>query len=302
MRLPHDEQVLEKTKDDVRAFWDANPCGLKFTPDEIGTQAFFEAVEAFRYEAEGHILDFLPLDQVAGKRVLEIGCGMGTDGSQWAQHGATYVGMDLTPTAVRLTKKRFQMFDLPGAMLEGDAENLPYVDNTFDFVYSHGVLHHTPDTQRTFDEVHRVLKPGGQAIIMLYHKNSWNYWGNIYLLRRLGTALLALPGGPKLVSRLTGERVERLSEHRENLKKQGLKYLKMETFLSQNTDGPGNPIAKVYTRKQVGHLFGKFTNVNTRVAFLNRRWLPLIGSMLSPAMEKKLASRIGWHLWIFVTK
>jgi SAM-dependent methyltransferase len=290
------------TKDLVREFWENNPCGFKFTPSDIGTRQFFEAVERFRYEAEGHILKMLPLSRVEGKSVLEIGCGLGTDGSQFAKHGAKYVGMDLTSMAVQLTQRRFQLFGFPGSLLEGDAENLPFEDEAFDIIYSHGVLHHTPDTQRTFDEIHRTLRTGGQAILMLYHRHSWNYWGNIVFLRRLGAALLAFDWGPSLVNRLTGENIERLKQHQQNLREQGARYLRLDNFLCQNTDGPGNPLSKVYTRSQVKKMLKKFSKVETQVAFLNRRWLPLVGKFLPASIESRLARLWGWHLWIFAIK
>jgi SAM-dependent methyltransferase len=286
----------------VQAFWDEHPCGVKFAPGEIGTQYFFEEIEKHRYLTEGHILKMLPLDQVQGKRVLEIGCGLGTDGGQLARHGANYIGMDLTPTAVQLTRRRLQLFKLPGMVLEADAENLPFKEGSFDIVYSHGVLHHTPDTQRAFDEVHRVLCVGGQAVIMLYHRDSWNYWGNIMFLRRLGTALLAFDWGPSVVHRLTGESIDRLRQHQEYFCKQGIGYLRRDVFLSHNTDGPGNPLSKVYTRSQVRQMFCRFSTVKTKITFMNRRWLPGIGKWMSKSTEEWLASHWGWHLWVFATK
>jgi len=296
-------QILDgSVKQFVREFWDDHPCGVKFAPGEIGTRYFFEEVEKHRYATEGHILKFLPLKQVQGKRILEIGCGLGTDGGQLARHGANYIGMDLTPTAVQLTRRRFQLFKLRGAVLEADAENLPFKDSSFDMVYSHGVLHHTPDTQCAFDEIHRVLCVGGQTIVMLYHRSSWNYWGNIMFLRRLGAALLAFEWGPSIVHLLTGESVERLREHQENLRRRGMDYLRQDVFLSHNTDGPGNPLSKVYTRSQVTQMFCKFAKVNTKVAFMNRRWLPIIGKWIPKQVEERLATHWGWHLWVFATK
>ena len=107
--------------------------------------------------------------------MLEIGCGPGIDLVQLAGAGACVTGMDLTPPAVRLARRHLQISKLPGSVLEGNAELTPFADGTFDAVYSHGVLHHTVDTQRAIDEVHRVLKPGGEAVIMLYHRVSW-FW------------------------------------------------------------------------------------------------------------------------------
>src|SRR6266699_3450587 len=125
-----------------------------------------------------------------GLKVLEIGCGLGTDGAQFAEAGADYTGVDLTEAAVELARRRFELFSLPGKFQTADAENLAFADDSFDLVYSHGVLHHTPETEKAIQEIHRVLRPGGRAVVMLYHRGSYNYRINISLLRRAGAKLL----------------------------------------------------------------------------------------------------------------
>ena len=302
MRNGNSKSKGNSIKQLVQKFWDEHPCGVKFAPSEIGTRYFFDELDKHRYETEGHILKLLQPIQVRGKRVLEIGCGLGTDGGQFVRKGANYIGMDLTSASVQLARRRFQLSKLSGVVLEADAEDIPFEDETFDLVYSHGVLHHTPDTQRAFNEIHRVLRGGGQAIIMLYHRDSWNYWGNIMFLRRLGAALLLFDWGPSIVHYLTGESVERLRQHQGNLRRQGGGYLRRDVFLSKNTDGPGNPLSKVYTRSQIKWMFNRFTTVETKAAFMNRRWLPVIGRWISQRVEERLASHWGWHLWIFATK
>jgi ubiquinone/menaquinone biosynthesis C-methylase UbiE len=182
-----------------------------------------------------------------------------------------------------------------------DAEQLDFADNTFDIVYSHGVLHHTPDTAGAIREVHRVLKPGGRAVVMLYHRNSYNYRVNISMLRRAGVHLLRWNSGVKLVHLLTGESEDALLEHSRRLKKER-EYLSSEEFLSQKTDGAGNPLARVYSQNEARELFKNFSKVEFKVHFLNKKWLPLIGLILPLSIEKKLASRWGWHLWIYGTK
>src|SRR5437660_7359415 len=200
-------------KERVRAFWQAHPCGVKFSDAEMGTREFFERVEAHRYSKEWHIPEAANFSSAKGLRVLEIGCGMGTDGAQFAKAGADYTGVDLTEAAIELSRKRFELFGLRGAFRVADAENLDFADGSFDLVYSHGVLHHTPDTARAVREIHRVLKPGGRAIVMLYHRGSYNYRVGIRVLRRAGARLLRSEGGIKIVHQLTGEPVESLQEH-----------------------------------------------------------------------------------------
>ena len=149
--------------------------------------------------------------------VLEVGCGLGTDGAQFAKAGANYTGIDLTDAAVDLARRRFELFQLPGTFRVADAERLDFPDNTFDIVYSHGVLHHTPDTAAAVREIHRVLRPGGKAVVMLYHRDSYNYRVNISMLRRTGVQLLRWNAGVKLVHLLTGEPEESLREHARQL-------------------------------------------------------------------------------------
>jgi SAM-dependent methyltransferase len=289
-------------KDRVRAFWQANPCGTKFSDAEPGTRLFYERVEEHRYTKEWHIPAAAGFDASRGLRVLEIGCGLGTDGAQFARAGADYTGIDLTEAAVDLARRRFELFDLPGEFRTADAENLDFADATFDLVYSHGVLHHTPDTERAVKEIHRVLKPGGVAKVMLYHRDSYNYRINIGVLRRAGAHLLKTEPGLNLVHHLTGEPVESLREHARRIKEDSESYLAPGEFLNQHTDGAGNPLARVYSRREALELFKDFSRVELRTYFLNKRWLPLIGNILPRFLESRLASRWGWHLWIYATK
>jgi ubiquinone/menaquinone biosynthesis C-methylase UbiE len=289
-------------KERVRAFWQANPCGTKFADAPPGTRRFYELVEDHRYRKEWHIPQAADFGGASGLTVLEIGCGLGTDGAQFAKAGADYIGVDLTDAAIELAQKRFELFDLPGKFQTADAEKLEFADDSFDLVYSHGVLHHTPDIQRAVSEIHRVLRPGGRAIVMLYHRDSYNYRVNISLLRRAGAHLLRWEPGVNLVHRFTGESLESLRQHATQLRNDQRSYLKSEEFLSQNTDGAGNPLARVYSREEARELFKDFAEIELRTYFLNKRWLPLIGSVLPRSLESKLASRWGWHLWIYAKK
>lgn len=295
-------EASQSLKERVRAFWQAHPCGTKFTEAEVGTRAFFEAVEEHRYRVEWHIPEAAGFDRARGLRVLEIGCGLGTDGARFARAGAIYTGIDLTEAAVSLARRRFELEGLPGAFRVADAENLDFEDESFDLVYSHGVLHHTPDTERAVAEVHRVLVPGGRAAVMLYHRDSYNYRVNIGMLRRAGAHLLKTEVGLRLAHRLTGEPAESLREHAARLKEDAGQYLSPSEFLSRNTDGAGNPLTRVYSRREARELFKSFPQVDISVHFLNKRWMPLIGQLLSRSAEARLAARWGWHLWIYARK
>jgi SAM-dependent methyltransferase len=287
-------------KERVRAFWQEHPCGTKFSDAELGTREFFERVEAHRYGKEWHIPIAADFASTRGLKVLEIGCGLGTDGAQFARAGADYTGIDLTEASIGLARKRFELSGLKGEFRVADAEELDFADETFDLVYSHGVLHHTPDTEAAVREIHRVLKAGGRAMVMLYHRGSYNYRIGIRVLRRAGAGLLRSEGGIKLVHTLTGEPIDSLREHAQLARTNG--NSPADDFLSQSTDGAGNPLARVYSRSEARELFKIFRQVELRAYFLNKRFIPLIGNLLPRSIESALAKRWGWHLWIYATK
>ncbi|HYY93773.1 MAG TPA: class I SAM-dependent methyltransferase [Pyrinomonadaceae bacterium] len=289
-------------KERVRAFWQEHPCGTKFADAEVGSRRFFEAVEEHRYRTEWHIPAAAGFEKAKGLRVLEIGCGLGTDGARFARAGALYTGVDLTEAAVSLARRRFELEGLPGEFRVADAEALEFEDGSFDLVYSHGVLHHTPDARAAVTEIRRVLAPVGRAVVMLYHRDSYNYRVNIRCLRRVGARLLRTEAGLSLAHRLTGEPVESLREHAARLKEDSAQYLSAGEFLSRNTDGAGNPLTHVYSRREARELFRDFARVEFAVHFLNKRWLPVLGPVLPRSLEARLASRWGWHLWIYASK
>jgi SAM-dependent methyltransferase len=295
-------EVRPQLKERVREFWQAHPCGTKFTEAEVGSRRFFEAVEEHRYRVEWHIPEAAGFERAGGLRVLEIGCGLGTDGARFARAGAVYTGVDLTEAAVSLARRRFELEGLPGEFRVADAEALEFADGSFDLVYSHGVLHHTPDPAAAVREVRRVLAPGGRAVVMLYHRDSYNYRVNIGLLRRAGARMLRTEAGVRLAHRLTGEPVESLREHAARLREDAGQYLSAGEFLSRNTDGAGNPLTRVYSRAEARALFKDFARVDCAVHFLNKRWLPVLGPLLPRAVEARLAARWGWHLWIYAEK
>jgi SAM-dependent methyltransferase len=169
--------MAQDLKDRVRDYWEAEPCGTSTTTVEPGSAEFFFEVESARYELEPFIPAFAQFERWAGKRVLEVGVGLGTDFVQFVRAGAEATGLDLTEAAVDAVRRRLALEGLQAELLVGDAERLPFGDRAFDLVYSWGVLHHTPDTRRALDEVRRVIGPGGEARIMLYSRRSWVAFG-----------------------------------------------------------------------------------------------------------------------------
>jgi SAM-dependent methyltransferase len=170
----------------VRDFWEREPCGTPIATAPAGTLEYFRQIEEYRYRTEPCIPDFARFPSAFDRRVLEIGIGAATDFINFARAGAQITGVDLTQAAVDLANQRLALEGLPGMALRADAEQLPFADESFDLVYSWGVLHHTPNTQRAIDEVRRVLAPGGEARVMLYSRRSWRaagYWIKYAALR-----------------------------------------------------------------------------------------------------------------------
>jgi ubiquinone/menaquinone biosynthesis C-methylase UbiE len=161
-------------KESVREYWEKNPNAAAIPEGRSReTREFYEAVEAHRYKAEPCIREMAEFEEWKGKRVLEVGCGMGTDLRQFAAGGADVVGIDLTWQGIAMARKAFALFGLCGNFVVADAEMLPFPEEMFDLVYSNGVIHHTADTAATVREIHRVTKTRGEARVMVYHRNSY---------------------------------------------------------------------------------------------------------------------------------
>jgi ubiquinone/menaquinone biosynthesis C-methylase UbiE len=287
----------------IREFWNENPVGSNFIQYEQD-RSFYERYDAFRYRTEGHILNELDKIDLAGKKTLEIGLGQGADSMQLIERGALYYGIDLTEESVRRVKERFALFNKPYKEVQvANAEKIPFPDNSFDIVYSHGVIHHSPRIDQIVAEIHRVLKPGGQAVIMLYYKHSFNYYVSIGLLRRVGLMMIwVFPFLDKLVARLTGEGVERINRHKFYLKQEGFRYFRMKNFLHRSTDGPDNIYSSVWSKGASRKLFHAFREMSFSVHFLNERHLLGLQHLLPRAFKRWLAGRYGWHLWVKATK
>jgi len=296
---------MQENKDtaDIRKFWNENPVGSNFI-DYQKDRSFYEQYDAFRYRTEGHILQELDAIDFAGKKTLEIGLGQGADSMQLIERGALYYGIDLTEESVRRVKERFHLFNKPyQEVTVANAEKIPYEDNSFDIVYSHGVIHHSPRIGAIVAEIHRVLKPGGQAVIMLYYKKSFNYYISIALLRRAGLlGLTVFPFLDKLISKMTGESPERINRHKFHLKREGLSYFRMKNFLHRSTDGPDNVYSSVWSKRSARKLFSAFGSFSTSVHFLNERHLLGLQHLMPAGLRRSLAHRYGWHLWIKATK
>ncbi len=172
-------QPQSASKERVKAHWEHETCGVRYADGSEDRRRFFSEIRQARQDLEPYIAPFADFPTGAGRRVLEIGVGAGSDFVQWVDAGATATGVDLTEAGVALTQEHLEVLGLANrgaSVRQADAEALPFDAGVFDIVYSWGVLHHTPDTTRAFSEAFRVLKPGGELRAMIYRLPSWSGW------------------------------------------------------------------------------------------------------------------------------
>jgi SAM-dependent methyltransferase len=203
--------------------------------------------------------------------------------------GARWSGVDLTAEAVERVRTRLTLRELPYEELrQGSVLDLPFADDSFDMVFSHGVLHHVPEIKQAQSEIHRVLHPGGELVIMVYARWSLNYLVSIGVIRR--AALLAAYPLARAGILSDDPAQGTLAAHLANARDQGLaRYLRLEDFVHRNTDGPANPYALVYDRRRIERDFPSFRVTRTYKRFMHAPPLPvhrLPGETL-----------MGWHLW-----
>lgn len=268
-------EISDFDKREVRNQWNNDPCGSHYvsTNEELGVKSleWFQAVEKHRYN------DYAPwmpkiigFEKYKNKKVLEIGGGLGTDLVQFAKHGAFVTDIDLSTGHLRHALQNFALRELPGEFNVGDAEALPYADNSFDLVYSNGVIHHTPQTQKVIDEMFRVLKPGGEIVCMVYAQNSLHFWVNIFFwygLRR-------------------GE----LLDHSVN------EIMSKEVEVSSTG---ATPLVKVYTGRRLKKMFSRFGEVDVCKRQMVLAEVPKLLRFIPLGILERL---LGWNLIVRATK
>ena len=276
---------IETQKLEIRRFWGNRPCGVVASNQPRRSHAFFEETREKRFQVHTDLdrpflREAIGFSKYTGKRVLEVGCGIGVDGLEWKLAGNQYTGLDYNFPSVQITRDRFEDAERDGGFTNGDAENLPFRDGSFDLIYSFGVLHHTPGTQKAIDEVYRCLVPGGKAIIMLYYKWSAMVFGDIILGR--------------------GVRQGHLWETR-SIQELISKYTEWDSQTEQSV----NPLTKVYSKREARKMFARFRNVQTDLHYLwrghfgpLRRLLPLVPG----EVQQTLHRRLGWNLIIQAEK
>lgn len=253
-------------KDEVQNQWDNDPCGSHYVRDaQPHTLEWFLEAERYRYDDYGPWMhETMEFAGHGGERVLEIGAGMGTDLAQFAKHGAIVTDLDLSSGHLALAKENFALRGLEGAFVHHDAERIPFPDDTFDVVYTNGVIHHTPNTQSVIGEILRVLRPGGKAIVMVYAENSLHYWRNLVGWQGLVYGKL----GTRSIGDVMSETVE-LSE------------------------AGARPLVKVYTAKRLRAMFSAFEDVSIVKRQLTPPEVPRLLAWLS---ADRLGRLMGWNL------
>ena len=259
-------------KEQVQDQWNYNPVGTHYAKTtEPHTLAWFQEVEAHRY---GVYAPWMPalmeFDRHPGEDVLEIGGGIGTDLSQFARHGARVTDLDLSAGHLALAHENFERRGLQGRFVHHDAEALPFADRTFDLVYSNGVLHHTPNTRQVVQEIRRVLKPGGKAIIMMYAEHSIHYWRELVATLGLKRDLLKNHSMGEIMSR----------------------YVE----ISQND---ARPLVKVYTSARLRRLFDGFEGRAIYKHQLLASEVPSVCAWLPLGLSARL---MGWNVIIKARK
>lgn len=166
---------IKPSIEDVKQFWDKQPCNIRHSSKEVGSLEYFEEVEKKKFFVEPHIIPFADFDAWKGKKVLEIGCGIGTTAVKFAQAGADYTGIELSEESLNLTKKRFEVYGLEGKFYQGNAEQLHEFlpIQKFDLVYSFGVIHHSPNPGKILLEAESYMDESSIMKIMVYAKSSW---------------------------------------------------------------------------------------------------------------------------------
>lgn len=248
---------------EIKDFWEeGSPMSF------IGENFNYEEKREFRYSLQDYMHSTFEFDKFAGKLVLDLGCGAGIDSAEFAQNGASVVSTDFTRIATQSTHSLFREANLPACVVQADATSLPFKKETFDCVYSFGVLHHIPGVKKAVAEINRVLKPGGQVMVMLYNRDSLLYGYSIVYLRGIKERLL---------KRLTMDEVlSRFSERKEN-----------------------NPYTRVYTKGEAVALFSpyfKSCSVEVRYNVIDL-----------PEQRKVKVSvpdeyELGWHLIVEAVK
>jgi SAM-dependent methyltransferase len=240
----------------VRDYWNHHIHDLDVSTNAPGTREFFRDLDHYHFEKLHHLPRLIDFDAYRGKKVLDVGCGAGTDLVRFAKDGAIVTGVDLSSSAIDLARQNFAQQGLAADLREADGEALPFADNEFDFVFAHGVVQYTGRDQALVDECRRVLKPGGTAVFQVYNRISWlNALSKVMKvpLEHEDAPVLKRYSAAEFRALLTGFRDVRLVEERFPVKSRlhgGWKGLAFNTFFV----GTFNALPRAWVRRFGWHL------------------------------------------------
>jgi ubiquinone/menaquinone biosynthesis C-methylase UbiE len=175
------QSFTDKSVADVQQYWDARPCNIRHSTKPIGSKDYFDEVEARKYLVEPHIPAFAEFERWKGKRVLEVGCGIGTDSINFARAGADLTAVELSGESLRIAAERAEVMGVSDRIrfVQANAEELASAidDGPYDLAYSFGVVHHTPHPEKALAQIRQLVAPGGTLKLMVYHRRSWKvFW------------------------------------------------------------------------------------------------------------------------------
>ncbi len=262
---------------EVKDYWNSRPCNIRHSPAEVGTEEYFNQVEARKYTVEPHIPLFAEFDKWRGKSVLEIGCGIGTDTMNFARAGADVTAVDLSSESVALARRRAEILGLSDRInfFEADAENLSDIipEKKYDLVYSFGAIHHSPHPERIIEQIKKNFVSGGSTIkIMVYYRYAWKVFSIV-------------------------------------LKEKG-RFWKLDELIAKSSEAQtGCPVTYSYTRNTVKDLLG--SGVAIEDVFVDHIFSYKIPSYVKYDYEKEfyfkympksvfraLEKKLGWHLCV----
>jgi SAM-dependent methyltransferase len=264
-------------KAEARKHWDQDPCGAVTAGDApVESATWYESIRQYRFvQYAPWMPKAMGFDRWKDRDVLEIGVGMGSDHLSFAQAGARMHALDLATEHLRHTRQHLAIHGLQTQSVLGDAERNPYSDASFDLVYSFGVIHHTPDPARAVQEIYRVLRPGGTALIGLYHRDSWFFWLQVMLRRGILLGVLPRKGWRRLLADIEYHR-------------------------------PGNeavPLVRLFTRHSARRLFAGFQEVSLSVHHVEATHIVpwLLDAVPRDTLERWLGFG-GWYVVIRAVK
>jgi len=266
----------------VRDYWNRRPCNLRHSPAPVGSRKYFDEVERRKYFVETHIPAFADFARWKDRRVLEVGCGLGTDTINFARAGALVTAVDLSDESLQLARQRARVFGLEDRIrfVAADAESLSeFVEpQPYDLVYSFGVIHHSPHPDRILRELRSHFTAAGSTLkVMVYHRWSW----------KVLAIVLAEAGGA---------------------------WWKMDSVVARNSEAQtGCPVTYTYSRRSGAQLLEStgFRVITTEVDHIFPYRIPeyvkyeyvktLPFRFLPHAAMRALERRLGWHLCLTAT-